>query len=148
MPSIASEETLCWSGSTLHQSRTCKLGPRHVLEEHKLGLGPGTMMNTGPPFKVRDVILCNIPGHLWGMDPLVNWLQQGFIMEADHPCYKIRMEKGATVWTTTGESWLRPRPASGQFAKDQDDPFKELRSDPALRIGSYGLHVDSHHHSL
>jgi hypothetical protein len=43
---------------------------------------------------------------------------------------------------------LRPKPAPGQFAEDQDDPFKDLRSDPALRIGSYGLHIDLHHHSL
>ena len=97
--SIASEETVCWSGSTLHMSRTHELGPRHVLEEHELG--PSTMMNPGPPFKVGDVILCNIPGHLWGMDPMVNWLQREFVMEADHPCYKIRMEKEATVWTNT-----------------------------------------------
>ena len=105
-------------------------------------------MNPGPPFKVGDVLLCDIPGHLWGMDPMVNWLQRGLVMEADHPSYKIRMEKGATVWTNMRESWLKPQPAPGQFAKVQDDPFKDLRSDPTLRIDSYGLHIDSHHHSL
>ena len=76
------------------------------FEEHKFG--PSPAKNPGPPFKVGDVILCDIPGQLWGMDPKISWLQRGFIMQADDPYYKIRLEQGATVWTNRSESWLRP----------------------------------------
>jgi hypothetical protein len=58
-----------------------------MIEEHKLGPSPAD--NPGPPFKVGDVILCDIPGQLWGMDPNVACLQQGFVMETAHPSYKI-----------------------------------------------------------
>ena len=79
-----------------------------------------------------------------GHGPLGELVTMRICHGSNHPRYKIRMEKGATVWTNTRESWLRPRPAPGQFTEDQDDPFKELRSDSALTIGSYGLHIDSH----
>jgi hypothetical protein len=88
--SLVSKETLCWS-------RKARVEP--LLEEHELG--GSTMLNPGPPFKVGDVLLCDIPGQLWGMDPLWSWLQQGFVMEVDHPSHKIQMEKGAMVWTNT-----------------------------------------------
>jgi hypothetical protein len=109
-------------------------------------LGPSPMKNPGPPFKVGDIILCDIPGKLWGMDPKVNWLQQGFVMEANHLRYMIRLEKGATVWTNTWESWLQPRWVTGpviQFAEDQDNPFADVRADPTLRMGSYGIHINA-----
>jgi hypothetical protein len=67
-------------------------------------------------------------------------------MEANHPSYKIRMEKGATVWTNTWESWLWPQwvTRSGtQFTEDQDDPFADMRADPSLRMGSYGIHISA-----
>ncbi len=114
-------------------------------------MGPSPTKNPGPPFKVEDVILCNIPGNFWGMDPKVSWLQRGFVMEADHPRYKIQMEKGAMVWTKMRESWLKARWATGpgtQFADDKDDPFANLRADPNLKIGSYGIDVDAQHNAL
>ncbi len=67
-------------------------------------------------------------------------------MEANYPSYKIRMEEGATVWTNTRKSWLWPRWVTGpgtQFAEDQDDPFADVRADPTLRMGLYGIHVDA-----
>jgi hypothetical protein len=121
--SVASEPTLCRGGAVRDAD----------LEEHKFGPSPAT--NPGPPFKVGDVILCDIPGQLWGMDPKINWLQRGFIMQADDPNYKIRLEQGATVWTSRSESWLQSRWAMGpgtQFAEDVDDPFADLRNDPSL----------------
>ena len=63
------------------------------------------------------------------MDPKVSWLQRCFVLQADHPNYKIRMEKGATLWTSTTESYLIARWAMGegtQFAEDADDPFADL----------------------
>jgi hypothetical protein len=75
-------------------------------------------------------------------------LQQGFVLEADHPIYQIRLKIGATVHTNAGESWLQPRYAPGQFAADQDNPFADLQDDPKLKVGSYGLYVDSQHEPL
>jgi hypothetical protein len=94
-------------------------------------VGPCPKENPGPPFAVGHVILCNIPGRLSGLDPSVSFLQRGFVMEAEDPSYKIRLENGATFWTDTRESWLKARWAQGQgteFAEDKDDPFEDLCS--------------------
>jgi hypothetical protein len=85
------------------------------------------------------------------MDPKVATLQQGFVMEAAHPNYKVRLEQGATVWTNTRESWLKARWATGsgtQFAEDQDDPFADLQSNATLRMGLYGIHINAQHDTL
>ena len=141
--SVASEATLCCGG----RNRGVEEGVRDKENE----LGPSPAQNPGPPFKVGDVILGDIPGHLWGMDPKVSWLQRCFVLQADHPNYKLRMEKGATLWTSTAESYLIARWAMGegtQFAEDADDPFEDLRADPSLHYGSYGIHVDAQLDSL
>ena len=138
--SVASEATLCRGGGAFWDDG---------IEEHEFGSSPAK--NPGPPFKVGDVILCDVPGQLWGMDPKVNWLQRGFIMQADDPNYKIRLEQGATVWTNRNESWLQSRWAMGpgtEFADDMDDPFGDLRDDPSLRLGSYGVHIDAQRDAL
>jgi hypothetical protein len=109
-------------------------------------IGPALRLNPGPPLAVGDVIMCDVPGHALGLDPM--GLQRGFDLEADHPIYQIRLETGATVHTNAGESWLWPRYAPGQFVADQDDPFADLQDDPKLKVGSYRLHVDSQHESL
>ncbi len=140
--SCASEETLCRFPGARHGNGT-------MIEEHELG--PSPVESPGPPFKVGDVILCNIPGQLWGMDPKVVTLQEGFAMEAAHPNYKVGLEQGATVWTNTREFWLKARWATGpgtQFAEDQDDPFADLRSNATLRMGSYGIHINAQHDAL
>jgi hypothetical protein len=132
--SVASEATLCRGGA----------GRDGGGEEHEFG--PSPAKNPGPPFKVGDVIFCDIPGQLWGMDPKISCLQRGFMMQADDPNYKIRLEQGAMVWTNRSESWLRPRWAMGpgtEFAEDVDDPFADLRNDPTLRFGSYGVHINA-----
>ncbi len=67
---------------------------------------------------------------------------------ADHPKYRLCLEEGKPVGTHIGEAWLSPRWASGEFAEDQDDPFKEEHSDKCLKLGSYGIHVDSQIKSL
>ena len=143
--SVASEATLCCGGGR----RNC--GDEDSVWDKENELGPSPPQNPGPPFKVGDVILGDVPGHLWGMDPKVSWLQRCFILQANHPNYKIRMEKGATLWTNTTESYLIARWAMGegtQFAEDADDPFADLRADPSLHYGSYGVHVDSQMDSL
>jgi hypothetical protein len=135
--SLVSEETICCSwcnGDTM-------------LEPHKLGPAPGS--NPGPPFAVGNVMLCdNISGLLYGRDPGQSVLQWGFVLEAEDARYKIRLENGATVWTNTKESWLKPRWAPGEFAEDQDDPFDDFHAEPTSRLGSYGLHIDSQLDSL
>jgi hypothetical protein len=40
------------------------------LEESKIG--PALQLNPGPPFAVGDVIMCDVPGHALGMDPIRN----------------------------------------------------------------------------
>ena len=58
---------------------------------------------------------------------------------------------GATCWTDSQESWLHERWAQGpgtQFAEDQDDPFADLQGDTSLRLGLYGIHIDSQRNSL
>ena len=74
-----------------------------------------------------------------------------FIMEAEDPQHKIRLENRATCWTDSQESWLHARWAQGpgtQSAEDQDDPFADLRASTSLRLDSYGIHIDSQHESL
>jgi hypothetical protein len=91
----APEETLCCFPETRHGNGT-------IIEEHELG--PSLVNNPGPPFKLGDVILCNIPGQLWGMEPKVACLQQGFVMEAAHPSYKIQLEQGGQCGPTPENS--------------------------------------------
>ena len=130
--SLASEETTC------HCNK----------DDPEDELGPAPKTEPGPPFAVGQVIMCDVPTHLHGGIPFHSTLERGFIVEADHPRYRIRLERGATVWTSTMESWLTPRWAPGEFAPDQDDPFATLRGDPSLKIGSYGIHVDAQLDSL
>ncbi len=70
------------------------------------------------------------------------------MLKADHPRYCLCLENGATIWTHTGESWLKPRWASGEFTEDQDDPFKDKRLNQNLKSGSYGIHIDAQLKSL
>jgi hypothetical protein len=67
---------------------------------------------------------------------------------ADHPKYCIRLEEGKTVGTSIGESWLNPHWAPGEFAPDQDDPFAKEKTSKKLKMGLYGIHVDSQIESL
>ncbi len=68
-PSDASAET-CWMRGWRGQEGT--------LEEHKIG--PGPKLNSGPPYAVGDVIVCDSPGASRG-------LQRAFVLGADHPIY-------------------------------------------------------------
>ncbi len=104
-----------------------------MLEEHELG--PEQKRNPGPPFTVGDIIMCNI----WG----TAGLQRAFVLLADQPKYWLCLEEGKTIGTHIGEAWLSSRWALGKFAEDQDNPFKEERSDKRLKLGSYGILVDS-----
>ena len=135
----ASEETI-----KMHKAHKAK-GPLQgsklegsTLEDHELGRGPKP--NTGPPFAVGDVIMCDTP-----RSP---GLQQAFVLSADHPKYQLRLENGNTVGTHVGKAWLAPRWAPGKYAGDQDDPFREELSNKRLRMGSYGILVDSQIESL
>jgi hypothetical protein len=134
--SLASEEMVCCSW---HNGDT-------MLEPHELG--PSPRSNPGPPIAVGNVIVCDVPGRLYGGDPVRSMLQRGFVMEGKDPRCKIRLENGATVWTKTKESWLKPWWASGKFAEDQDNPFAAFHAELTLRLGSYSLHIDSQLDSL
>ncbi len=126
------------------------------VEEHERG-GP-IVLNSGPPFAVGDVILSDIGKH---------GLQRAFVLRADHPRYKLRLVDGTTVGTSTHESWLRTRYATGRgnpngFAPDQDDPFVDIRQTIVAsrgrggkivrnrggKIGSYGVLGDAQLESL
>ena len=113
------------------------LGCPHGLEDHEVR--PGPRSNPGPPFAVGGVIMCDEPGHQLGTADTVTRLQRAFVLKADHPRYRLQLENGATIWTHTGESWLKPRWAPGEFAEDQDDPFKGERINQNLETGSYGF---------
>jgi hypothetical protein len=63
--SCASEETICCFPRARDGNGT-------ALEEHELG--PSPTKNPGPPFKVGNVILCDIPENFEGMDPKASWL--------------------------------------------------------------------------
>ncbi len=112
---------------------TLPCGP-HGLEKHEIG--PAPKQNPGPPFAVGDVIMCNVLGSIKG-------LQRGFIFMVNHPKYCIQLEEGRTVGTSTGESWLSPCWAPGEFTPDQDDPFVKEKAKKKLKMGSCGIHVDS-----
>jgi hypothetical protein len=44
---------------------------------------------------------------------------------------------------STGESWLNPCWVLGEFTPDWDDPFVKEKANKKLKMGSYGIHVDS-----
>ncbi len=43
---------------------------------------------------------------------------------------------------------MSPRWVPGEFAEDQDDPFARVRTNCKLKMGSYGIQVDSQLESL
>ncbi len=76
------------SSSVLHKSTPWMLqAGKGGLEGHKRG--PPPRSNAGPPFVVGHVIMCDVPGCLYGLDPGQNLLQRGFVLEAEDPRYKI-----------------------------------------------------------
>jgi len=77
LTSMASEETLRCRGACT--------GRHSSLEEHEVG---SLVMNPGPPFAVGTVIKFDIGDH---------GHQCAFVLELDHPCYKLRLEDGTTV---------------------------------------------------
>jgi hypothetical protein len=93
-------------------------------------------MNPGPPFAVGDVILCNPPG--------MEKLQQAYVLESNHPKYKLHLESGRMLGTHAGpkQAWLAPWFAPGEFAPDQDNPFLDIKTE-RLQMGLFGIHVDS-----
>jgi hypothetical protein len=132
--SCASEATLC--------------AGRGGVEAHERG-GP-IVLNPGPPFAVGDVIRADVGKH---------GLQRAFVLRADHPRYQLRLEDGTTIGTSTHDSWLQPRYATGPgnpngLAPDQDDPFGDIRKTIAAsrsrgsKIGSYGILGDAQLESL
>jgi hypothetical protein len=106
----------------------------HVLEEHNIGPAPKHIPR--PLFVVGDVIIYNVPGSIKG-------LQQGFVLMGDKAKYCIQLEEGRTVRRSTRESWLSTCWAPGKFTPDQDDPFVTEKANKKLKMGSYGIHVDS-----
>jgi hypothetical protein len=135
----ASEETI-----KMHKAHKAK-GPLQgsklegsTLEDLKLG--PGPKPNTGPPFAVGDVIMCDTP-----RSPC---LQRAFVLLADHPKYWPCLENGNTIGAHVSEAWLAPQWEPGKYAGDQNDPFREELSNKQLRMGSYGILVDSQIESL
>ena len=118
---------------------------RRNLERGSAGLEPQElempMYHPGPPFPVGDVILADIGGD--------HQLQRAFVMESNHPEYRLRLECGITVSTNIQQSWLKSR-MSG-MAPDRDDPFVEVRKEMEAgphRMGSYGVHGDAQRESL
>ena len=134
LTSMASEGTLRCRGACI--------GRHSSLEEHKVG---SLVMNPGPPFAVGTVIRCDIGDH---------GHQRAFVLESDHPCYKLRLEDGMTVSASTYTDWLSPGYATWEgnpngFAQERDDPFVKARAgvEPA-KLGSYGIHGDAQRESL
>ncbi len=58
------------------------------VEEHERG--PALKLNPGPPFALGDVIIVDVLGHPPGR-------QLAFVMNAEHPRYRISLEKGGTL---------------------------------------------------
>ena len=111
---MASEETFHCCGRP-----SCQEGPS-TLEEHKQG-GP-IVIDPGPLFAIGDVIWSNIVKHD---------LQHAFVMEVDHPCYKLRLANRTTVSTSTHDIWLWPQYATwagnpSSFVPEQDDLFVDV----------------------
>jgi hypothetical protein len=74
---------------------------------------------------------------------------KAFVLRADHPRYQWRLADGTTVGTSTHESWLWPRYATGRgnpngFVPGQDNLFAGVlqninASRSRGKIGSYGI---------
>ena len=110
---------------------------RGGVEAHERG-GP-IVLNPGPPFAVGDVIRSDVGNH---------GLQRAFVLRADHPRYQLRLADGTTVGTSTHDSWLQPRYATGPgnpngFAPDQDDPFVDIRKTIVASRSRGGAQLES-----
>ena len=75
-------------------------------------------------------------------------LQRAFVLSADHSKYQLCLEEGKTIGTHIGKAWMAPQWAPGEFVPDQDDPFREERGNGCLKLGLYGIHMDSQLESL
>jgi hypothetical protein len=108
------------------------------LEPHEMEM---PTYHPGPPFPVGDVILANNGGE--------HRLQHAFVMESNHPEYRLRLECGITVSTNIQQSWLKSRMLG--MAPDRDDPFVGVRKEMKAghhKMGSYGVHGDAQRESL
>ncbi len=129
LPSMASEETLRCQGAGAE--RHCS------LEEQEVG---PLVMNPAPPFAVGTVINCDIGDH---------GHQRAFVLESDHPHYKLRMEDSTMASASTFNDWLSLGYATWEvnpngFALEQNDPFVKVRAEVnPTKMGSYGIHGDA-----
>ena len=78
--------------------------------------GP-TKFNSRPPYSVWEEVLCEANGMV---------LQGVFMLESDHPQYRLHLRNGQEIDTAVMPSGLMPQYAPGCFAPDADDPFKDL----------------------
>jgi hypothetical protein len=134
LTSMASEETMRCQGAGAE--RHCS------LEEHKVG---PLVMNPGPPFGVGTVINCDVGNHRH---------QRAFVLESDHPRYKLRLEDGTTASASTYNNWLSLGYATWEgnpngFALERNDPVVKVRAEVnPTKMGSYGIHGDAQRESL
>ena len=90
--------------------------------------------NGGPPYSVGEEVLCEANGM---------HLQRAFVLEADHPRYRLRLQNGQEIDTAVTPAGLIPRYAPGYFAPDVEDPFKDLRLRQGIKNGSFGIRIDA-----
>ena len=97
----------------------------------------------GPPFPVGDIIFC-IP-----LDRPNREGQRGFVIESDHPRYRIQLEDGTLIdqimgsRTTGNEFSLFAHFHESLDAQPSPDPFAQIRADTLSNKGSFGMVHDS-----
>ena len=85
--------------------------------------------NSGPPYSVGKEVLCEVNGMA---------LYLAFVLEADHPRYRLRLHHGQEIDTTVKPAGLVPQYAPGYSTPDADGSFKDLRTKWRVKNGSLG----------
>lgn len=116
-----------------------KFGLPGDLEPHEIG--PPLKRNPGPPFRVGDVLHCEIAARAY--------IQNGVILEADDPRYLIKLDDDTMVDTSKELVYLVPHPAPGQLAPHPSIAhFEEDIRKLGDQVGSLGVHLDAQEASL
>ena len=75
-------------------------------------------------------------------------LQRAFVTEADHPWYTVRSLSGQHHQLGPNQGFMFHLPSDPKLAKERSPEFADLRADQSLKIGSFGVYLDSQRFSL
>ena len=135
--SFASEPTLKTHNDSHYKGLQRKEVSR--VDDPNSEKGGPPKQNSGPPYSVGEEVLCEANGIP---------LQRAFVLEADHPRYRLRLYSGQELNTAVTPARLIPWYVPGYYAPDVENPFKDLHMKQGIKKGSFGIRIDAQLDSL